>query len=91
MVDKTFENYGDEFAAIYHHKRVRVVGNHFTHLGGYEGIVTAALYKYQGDEDTTILAIMADGYGPGTPEKWWTLEIAPGDLEIALADIEILA
>jgi len=84
----------EEFEAKWHNKWVRAKGEVYK-IPPKEYYVTSALYKWEKDhkydiEDVTILAIMSREHNPPDVIEWFTIKIAPEDLDKALADFEIL-
>ena len=77
----------ERFDAL-HNKRIRCIGTQFPAAKDFEGICTAALYRYTDDE--SIIAIMADGYELGMPEKWLRFTLADQYIEQQLADFVVV-
>lgn len=78
------------FEEKWHRKIVRPRRQVYTGLPDKRYLVTCALYEY--DDDKTIFAIMAEDYklGPEGNAHFFTMKIAPEDLEEAMDDFEII-
>jgi len=76
-----------EFETKWHNKWVRARGEVYK-IPQKEYYVTSALYKWE--KDVTILAVMSRDHSPPETIEWFTIKIAPEDLDKALADFEVL-
>ena len=72
----------EEFESKWYHKRIKCLGNHYKFAKDKEGFVTAALYRFYGDE--TIFSV--DFFDI----KATTFHIGNDEFDRCISDFEVL-